>query len=232
VISAILHPSSGSLRVHRPAGSDFVRFSPAQSLKPGDSERLERSWNRYMRTNEDFRKILAEFEKSMPQGRHTTNANPEDALDELALILEGGRSTRPTELSVRLHTSCKPYDTNGKTDEQALEVEWTDVYLNPQFPTLCYASWSEPDGQFQNQHFGSVVLEEGDLARYALWCRDLTVEAGAEWERVLDELKPTEELGERLEAFRFSNGAAAHGAELLRKSILKKREESKVKPRP
>ena len=63
-----------------------------------------------------------------------------------------------------------------------------------------------------------------------LWYRQLASTEAAERNRFVDDLKPVEGLVERLETFRYSSGAVADGADLLKKSILKKREESKAKP--
>ena len=62
------------------------------------------------------------------------------------------------------------------------------------------------------------------------WYRQLASNEAAEWDRFVGGLKPAEGLTERLERVRYSNGVAADGAELVTKSILKKREESKAKP--
>jgi hypothetical protein len=105
--------------------------------------------------------------------------------------------------------------------------EWNS---NQEFPTLCFAVWSEADGRYQTEHFGCALLEGQALAEYSFWYRTLNENEAAEWEGFIDELQPTEELAERLDEFSFSSGAAADGADLLKKSILKKREGSKPKP--
>ncbi|MSU63550.1 MAG: hypothetical protein EXS31_14330 [Pedosphaera sp.] len=196
-----------------------------------DEKRMKASWEKYVTSRETI-KLLAEYAKKKPWPPHAEDPKPEEALEILGSSLQGGPTAPSDDLTVRLHVSFRPHDTNGEWDEETHAVLWKDQDLSRQLPTLCFAAWSEPAIGYQTEHFGNVILDEDALAEYSHWYRELANIEAADWDRFLDDLKPNEELVERLESFRFSSGATADRAELLKKSILKKRDESEAKPPP
>jgi hypothetical protein len=210
-------------KLGRPAeGASLAVFS--------DRKRLEASWDKYLASTPDYRKLLAEFKQS--KDPKAEPPKPSAVFDQAGSKLLDESSLPRAQLSLRLHVQCEPYATNGEWDETTQTVQWNRKRLDAKLPALRFASWSEPEADYQKEHFGCVFLDGDALAMYSFWYRQLASSEAAEWERFLNGLDPTQALVERLEAFRFRGGAAADGAELLRKAILKKREESKAKPQP
>ena len=83
------------------------------------------------------------------------------------------------------------------------------VWLNEiagdmKLPTFFYASWSEPNVEFQQKHFGRVVLSDENLAEYCVWRENLNEKHSKEWDSFILSLNPGEDQEERLNAFRFS----------------------------
>jgi len=70
-------------------------------------------------------------------------------------------------------------------------------------PTFFYASWSEPNREYQQEHFGRVVLSDEDLAQYCIWRENLDEGSGKEWDSFILSLNPAEDMEGRLKAFRF-----------------------------
>jgi hypothetical protein len=73
---------------------------------------------------------------------------------------------------------------------------------NRALPALCYASWSIPDVQFQQAHFGQVILDGDELTTYCLWQSSLNDQQVGEWEKTLQSLQPGQGLKDKLEAFK------------------------------
>jgi hypothetical protein len=111
-------------------------------------------------------------------------------------------------LVVKLSTPSAPVNTNGRWDETNRCVLWeadleqrTDTNC---VPTVCYASWSQPDEPYQRQHFGRILLSGESLVQYCLWRGGLNEKQAGEWEALLAGLQASEKMDAKVQAFRFS----------------------------
>ena len=59
--------------------------------------------------------------------------------------------------------------------------------------------------EFQQKHFGQVVLSDENLAQYCLWRENLDEGEGKEWDSFILSLNPGEDFEEQLNNFRFSS---------------------------
>jgi hypothetical protein len=176
-----------------------------------DSDALEKSWEKYL-AGTDL------YHAQVKQWRSETNANPAlarpkpgNAADDLFanLFFGGGEEFggTPDHLTVRLALAHAPDFTNGKWQDG--HVVWSeDLDPNRPLPVLCYAGWSNPNIQFQTEHFGSVVLNKAALSQYCFWQGTLGLERARQWESFLATLKPGPELKTNLEDFQFTGEAA------------------------
>ena len=178
-----------------------------------DSDALEKSWDKYLAGTD-------RYQTQLKQWRSETNANPNlaepmpgDAADDLLAILFFGSddkdqlSATPDHLTVRLVLAHAPDFTNGKWQDG--KVVWSaDLDPNRPLPMLCYAGWSNPNTEFQTDHFGSVILDDAALSQYCFWRGTLSFEQGQQWESFLASLKPGPELKTNLEHFQFTGEVA------------------------
>lgn len=117
------------------------------------------------------------------------------------------RSGEPLKAEVRLKTGRRePFSHNGRWDPERGEVRFTAEFSPPErrvtlFPPVFHASWSEPDGAEQRRLFGRTILEDEDLAGYAVWVETLPDPLRRRWESALDRLASTGEI-DQLEIIR------------------------------
>ncbi len=110
-------------------------------------------------------------------------------------------------LRANMQLANEPFITNGEWDEDGV-LKWrkplprldTSAY---DLPVLIYAFWSEPDREFQNEHFEREVLIAGSLGEYCDWRHELTEKQGEQWDEFVESLEPGEELVQQLEGFQF-----------------------------
>jgi len=79
-----------------------------------------------------------------------------------------------SSIQVVLSLPQEPLETNGDYDEDIGAITWSDRIDDrndeaAKLPASLYALWVEPAIEFQEQHFGKVVIEGDDLAEYAMW---------------------------------------------------------------
>ncbi|HUA68439.1 MAG TPA: hypothetical protein VMA13_07820, partial [Candidatus Saccharimonadales bacterium] len=176
-----------------------------------DTDALDASWENYLTNSASYQARLKEWQSE-------TNANPalarpksdDVASDPIAILLFGSPidfSGETDHLTVKLKLTHAPDFTNGKwQDGQAV---WSlDFYDNRPLPALCYAGWSDPNTQFQTNHFGSVLLDDALLSQYCFWQGTLSAGQAREWESFLATLKPGPGLKKSLENFQFTGDAA------------------------
>jgi len=127
------------------------------------------------------------------------------------LLGEAIRSDPPAtssgSLTVQLCTSTQPIYTNGTFDAKTGRVAWSTATDTDKaaLPPVLYAYWTQPNAEFQNKHFGKVILEKESLAEYCLWRNTLDARHAAEWETFLQTLRPGKDLVAQLTAFRFTD---------------------------
>lgn len=135
---------------------------------------------------------------------------------------------RPTDhVALRLESGVRPFSTNGVWKADQSIVEW-DFRIETRIdqtkdghplPRLCYALWAEPQSEFQKTHFGGVVLAGEDLSTYCLWYRSLTPAEMKGWDTFVEELRPGDDLSEKLAAFRFPGEAVSSADDGETKSL-------------
>ncbi len=115
------------------------------------------------------------------------------------------------KVETALRAEREPIMANGEWDAGNGRMEWAARSVDPDQipPLLRYALWSEPDEAFQNEHFGSVVIEGKELWLYALWLHGLPTPLAAEWDEFLEGVRPGDDLIQEIHSFRFSEGDAS-----------------------
>ncbi len=171
-----------------------------------DPARVERSWNDYLRTTPEYRRLLKRWQAAS-RDPNATPPEPLQVFNELlldpaiALLL-----SHPDELHVSLATGVPPLHTNGQWDPQQQRVVWSlNLPRARSLPLLLYAAWAQPDEQEQVKHFGRVVLSGERLMEYAVWYASLTQAERSEWDAFLASLHPGQDLPVRMDTFRFSH---------------------------
>ncbi len=172
-----------------------------------DEEHAEKSIEQYIRTTDFFTKAWKE--KKLKE--NDPNAAPPETGEVLVSVLEGtwfdlDFFAPKHTVEVKLACTNEPFYTNGKWDEQASQIVWhNEIAGDMKLPTFFYASWSEPNMEFQQKRFGQVVLSDENLAQYCLWRENLNEGKIKEWDSFILSLNPGEDLQGRLSAFRFAS---------------------------
>jgi hypothetical protein len=182
-------------------------------------EAAKKSLEAYLRTTEEYKQRLREWEKQRKTTTQATQPGPLELIDgpdidlpifELDLFGSSGQDS----LSLKLAAAAKPWATNGAWDANTGKVGWSSTLRGGKdLPVLCYALWSRPDEAFQKARFGKVVLDGPELASYCLWREGLARKEAREWRAFLASLKPQADLKKKLQAFRFSHEPPAAQAE-------------------
>jgi hypothetical protein len=137
---------------------------------------------------------------------------PEAIAEELIQELFNGGTSGDNRLTVTIALTAPPLNTNGRWDEAARKVRWESNLAHapgsePEPAVFCYAAWSEPEAAFQKEHFGRVILKGDELMSYCLWRAGLAAPRIAEWDALMNSLRPQEEIKAKLDAFHFSDEA-------------------------
>jgi hypothetical protein len=99
-------------------------------------------------------------------------------------------------LNATLATPVRPLFTNGFWDDDEGVLRWERPIpkevgdATSILPAVCYAAWVEPTDTFQKDHFGKVILTDGDLYLYCLWKAGLTEDEQAQWDTAIDQCTP------------------------------------------
>jgi hypothetical protein len=183
------------------------------------AEKAQASLGAYLKGTKTYRGKLAEWKKQHAEALRRDEADPDDGPpDPIALCFpEMGADIIPLDiggttdtLEVSLAAPVKPFETNGTWHAKASRITWKDsLHKGNTLPTFCYALWAEPDGAFQEKHFGKVVLNGQYLAFYCAWREGLTKTEAGQWDAFLDSLTGGKNVAAKLESFRFSTGAQA-----------------------
>lgn len=174
-----------------------------------DGERAKESLEKHVVTTELYREAR---ERWKVQHSDTAEEEPEPLALVMGSVLESvwvPVFAPMVRVTVFLETGREPLISNGEWDEEAGRVRWSDTVLKDsdrELPMFCYAMWSHADEEFQREHFGDVVLEDGDLADYCFWRRSLSQERGREWDAFVHGLSAVEDVLGKLEGFAFSDG--------------------------
>jgi hypothetical protein len=186
-----------------------------------DPSRASDSLNAYLRSTPEFRRREQDWRKVQRTNPSAPPPDPNDIVLELVARLFFGLEliSQNDELRVALDVPLKPFATNGTYLSASNQVVWTSsLGRGSELPVLTYAAWSVPDVQFQETHFGDIVLTGEDLANYVAWYTGLDSGERDEWDEFLSQLRPGAGLSEVVRSFAFSRpgkqtpaGAAAVG---------------------
>ena len=200
---------------------------PASLALLADRAATGKSWEKYLSGTEVYRARLRQWQKEKKLKPDLEKPGPDAVVNELFLPLVGlDSSGEEDHLTVRLVLAAAPDHTNGKWDEARRQVVWaSNLESTNRLPVFCYASWSQPDEAFQQEHFGRVMLGGDELLKYCLWRGGLDVAQSGEWEKLLLAWQPGEAWTNQLAAFQFSgaeltNSSAADFGKNLIKSAL------------
>lgn len=185
---------------------------PAGLAFLADTGVLELSVNDALRQTEEFQQLLEVWNRERGDNPDAEAPEPNAVIGELAAraFLPAIPFGRSHQLSVKVALTAAPFSTNGQWDAETRQVHWSrDILAGDEqragFPTILYAVWSSPDGPAQREHFGRIVLEGEQLSNYALWYCGLSLQEAKEWDGFISKLRPSDDLTERLRAFRFSD---------------------------
>lgn len=171
-----------------------------------DSKHAEDSIARYIRTTDFFKQAWEEKKRE----ENDPNAEPPEInVDDFIthdIDLEFDLfSWSNRKIEVKLACKNEPFETNGEWDEQASQVVWrSSIAGDENLPTFFYASSSDPNREYQEEHFGEVVLSGETLAEYCTWRENLGEGKGKEWDSFILSLNPSEDLEEQVSSFQFS----------------------------
>jgi hypothetical protein len=189
-----------------------------------DPSRATDSLDAYLRSTPDFRRREQDWRTVQRVNPSAPPPDPKDIPLELVARLFFGLEliSQNDELRVALDVPLKPFATNGTYLSASNQVVWTSsLGLGSELPVLTYAAWSVPDVQFQETHFGDIVLTGEDLANYAAWYVGLESGEREQWDEFLTQLRPGAGLSEAVRGFAFSHpgrqtpaGAAAIPADV------------------
>jgi hypothetical protein len=183
---------------------------PASLAFLGDETNMEKSFTNYLAGTDAYHAKLKQWEEDKKLNPDANQPEPSSVVGDVIgnLIdfnLFGGQSDH---LTVRLSLSSPPMHSNGRWDAALKQVVWESDIVDrtnaTRMPFSCYASWVQPDEQFQTEHLGKVALTGDELTEYCLWRSGQDAQHSGEWDSFLAGLKPGTGLMEKMGAFRFS----------------------------
>ena len=202
-----------------------------------DSRAFKKSWDEYLAGTDIYRTRLRQWEKEKKVKPGLNKPEPSQITSGLfekfiGLDFDFFGSHANDRLTVNLSLPSAPIHTNGKWDQTHKQVLWEGALEEKEkaarLPVFCYANWSNPDDEFQQQHFGWVILGGDELLKYCLWREGLDEPQRNEWETFLSDLKPGGELTNKLDTFQFSSGTPQNsGAADFGKGLIKSALEQK-----
>jgi hypothetical protein len=172
-----------------------------------DMSQAERSLDAYLRSTPQFRRREQDWRRAQTTNPSAPPPDPKDIVLELVARLFFGLElvSQNDELRVALAVPLAPFATNGTYLTASNQVIWTaSLGRGTEMPVLTYAAWSVPDVQFQERHFGDIVLTGEDLANYVAWYTGLDEERRDEWDEFASQLRPGAGLSETVRGFAFS----------------------------
>lgn len=190
-----------------------------------DSKNAEDSIKQYIRTTDFFKRA---WEDKKRQENDPNTGPPETDMDDF--IMHGIDfefdifSWSDTQIEVKLACENEPFQTNGKWDKEASQVVWRcSIAGNEELPTFFFASSSDPNRKYQEEHFGEVVLSGETLAEYCMWREKLDEGKAKEWDYFVLSLTPSQDLEKQLSSFRFSEDRQKQKESDMKQSDLAER---------
>lgn len=174
-----------------------------------DPEEAKNSWENYLAGTDFYQNRLRIWEEKKISDPQAEKPDPIEVVEELIEIaMDMEIPSNQNHLTVRLPLSSKPLRTNGEWDEENKQVVWESELAErgdtSRLPVFCYADWVAPREDFQNNHFGSVLLTGETLINYCLWRTSLEEKKALEWDQFIASLQPGDDAVNQLNNFRFS----------------------------
>jgi hypothetical protein len=171
-----------------------------------DNKHAEDSIKRYIRTTDFFKKA---WEEKKRQENDPNTEPPQTDIDDVIMHDIDFEfdifSWSDSRIEVKLACENEPFETNGKWDKEAGQVVWRcSIAGNEELPTFFFASSSDPNRKYQQEHFGDIVLSGETLAEYCIWREKLDEGKAKEWDSFILSLTPSENLEKQVSSFRFS----------------------------
>ena len=183
-----------------------------QPIPPGleflaDAERVRRSLENHLRQTDEYQQAYAKWRAEHPDAADEDAPSVFEFAGEkiLAPIIRGGSPLfgGAVDLEVRLYGGRKPSQTNGQWDPVSGQVTWQHHLDADPLPAFSFAVWSDPNAEFQQAHFGRVLLSDEKLFHYVMWYNGLAAAERKVWDEFIDSCVPDSQLRARIEAFRF-----------------------------
>lgn len=176
-----------------------------------DSKAFQASWEKFLSNTDTYRSRVREWEKERKLKPDAKKPEPSDVATDLFVALATSASSgQDDHLTVKLALPSAPDHTNGKWDDTRKQVVWDSALEAKEsaarWPVFGYASWSQPDDQFQREHFGRTILSGDNLLSYGIWRAGLSDARAGEWETFLSGLLPGGELTNKVATFEFAAG--------------------------
>ncbi len=191
---------------------------PGDEPLPPSLDAFGNDWKSYAESFEKFvqssEKIQALARDWAAEGGSNIELNEEGGIELQSLIdafldIDIFPTGSSSHLQVALHLPDKPLATNGDYDGETSVVTWSDRVTNGEdvnkLPASFFAFWTAPAIEFQEQRFGTVVIDGPELAEYALWSNGLTSKQRAEWEALLEGLDAESDAIGVVRNFKFSD---------------------------
>jgi hypothetical protein len=197
-------------RIAAKAGITDSKFIARLTSMLTDRNNLETSFNAYIQTTPQYKKLIKELIK----GQKLANAEPyapqQDTqaservvkpLLEKAVHIQFLGGWDVSRLDIQLTLPVKPAITNGKWNAKDRTVKWNGKLTKRNeattfLPEICYALWYEPDEKFQTARFGKTILSGKQLMNYCLWRNGLTADKAKLWDAKMMKFKPGDSLDE------------------------------------
>ena len=172
---------------------------------------VKQSFDRYMKSTDEYAKLLAEWEKEKEENADAEKPIASAVLNSyIALAFLPGLFSGTDSLDVKLACKVEPIVTNGTWDQEQQEVSWGRLMAGRDAqsfdsPSFLFAIWSEPNKQAQKDLFGRTILDGKELAQYCVWYRSLNQAEADEWEKLLGRVSTDTPVLNQLNEFRFSH---------------------------
>ncbi|MBL7222044.1 MAG: hypothetical protein ISS69_18190 [Phycisphaerae bacterium] len=196
-------------RIAAKAGITDVKFIARLGSLLHDTEKLDVSFEAYIRTTPQYKKL---FKEQKPANSDADLPDKDTSAVSLVIqpLLEKAVHIRlnfggTPRLDIQLTLPGSPDMTNGKWNAKERTVTWKGLLTarggdTTVLPEICYALWSKPDEKFQKARFGKVILTSQPLMNYCTWRQGLSADEAKLWDAVLMKHKPGKDLETAVEA--------------------------------
>jgi hypothetical protein len=231
--------SDKAMKIVRQLAAKKMGYAPEKKIPKSlaflaNPESAQKSFEKYLSSTKEYKALLTKWENRKKTDTEAAKPEPLYVMENLFLQAMGGEGIyeKPSELGGELEVGLvcpvEPYATNGKWGKEGIEWSLVLSTSNSNLPPYAYALWAVPNEAFQISHFGKIVLEGNELAKYTLWHKNLSDARAKEWDAFLESLQPGPTLTKKLLAFQFSDepkaqpGSATEWTKTLHEMLFKK----------